>query len=110
VLTANAREDLKAKCPNIHVSLVMPGTVDTDFHRVAGTPSRPVAGARLGASVVESADEVASKIVGLIDNPVAELYTNPGMMDLVQRYYKDVGWFEENMAGQSRTTEAYYIE
>ncbi len=98
VLTANARVDLKAKYPSIHVSLVMPGTVETDFHRVAGTPSRPVAGTRLGASVVESADEVASKIVALIENPVAELYTNPGMAGLVQGYYQDVGKFEESMA------------
>jgi short-subunit dehydrogenase len=102
MLTANASVDLKAKYPNIHVSLVMPGTVDTDFHRVAGTPSRPVAGTRLGASVVESAHDVASKIVGLIENPVPELYTNPSMTDLVLRYCQDVGRFEENMARQSR--------
>lgn len=102
MLTANARVDLKAKYPNIHVSLVMPGTVDTDFHRIAGTPSRPVAGTRQGASVVESADDVASKIVGLIENPVAELYTNPAMAEVVLRYYQDVAKFEENMLRQSR--------
>src|SRR5438132_4640413 len=38
VLTANLRMDLKGKYPRIKVSLVMPGIVDTDFHRVAGTP------------------------------------------------------------------------
>src|SRR2546428_9975279 len=37
VLTANLRMDPKAKYPKIKVSLVMPGIVDTDFHRVAGT-------------------------------------------------------------------------
>jgi NADP-dependent 3-hydroxy acid dehydrogenase YdfG len=102
VLTANARVDLKAKYPNIRISLIMPGTVDTDFHRVAGTPNRPVAGTRLGSSVVESADDVATKIVGLIENPVPELYTNPGMTDIVQRYYQDVGKFEEGMTWQAR--------
>jgi short-subunit dehydrogenase len=78
---------LEAKYPNIHISLVTPGTVDTDFHKVAGTPSRPVVGTRLWSSVVESADDVAGKIVGLIENPVAQLYTNPAMTDLVQRYH-----------------------
>src|SRR5438094_5638690 len=54
VLTANARMDLMAKYPRVHVSLVMPGTVETDFHRIAGTPFRPVAGERLGSLIVES--------------------------------------------------------
>src|SRR5437867_4922238 len=35
-LTASLRMDLKANYPNIHVSLVMPGIVDTNFHNVAG--------------------------------------------------------------------------
>ncbi len=102
VLTANARVDLKKEYPNIHVSLVLPGTVDTDFHRVAGTPTRPIAGTRLGASIVESADEVASKIVLLIEHPAPELYTNPNMVDLVVRYYQDVGKFEDNMTRPGR--------
>ena len=97
VLTANARIDLRKEYPNIHVSLVLPGTVDTDFHRVANTPMRPVAGTRLGAYTVESSDDVASKIVTLIENPAAELYTNPGMADLVLRYFEDVGKFEDSL-------------
>jgi len=102
VLTANARMDLLAKYPHVHVSLVMPGTVETDFHRIAETPFRPVAGERLGSMIVESADEVAGKIASLIEHPVPEVYTNPSMSDLVQRYYQDVGKFEENMT--RRTT------
>jgi len=98
VLTANARMDLMAKYPRVHVSLVMPGTVETDFHRIAGTPFPPVAGERLGSLIVESADEVAGKIASLIEHPVPEMYTNPHMPDLVQRYYQDVGKFEEGMA------------
>src|SRR6266705_4933141 len=97
VLTANARMDLLAKYPRVHVSLVMPGTVETDFHRIAGTPCLPVAGERLGSLIVESADEVASKIASHIEHPVPEIYTNPSMPDLVQRYYQDVGKFEESI-------------
>src|SRR5438876_8405239 len=97
VLTANARMDLKANYPRVHVSLVMPGTVETDFHRIAGTPFPPVAGERLGSLIVESADEVAGKIASLVEHPVPEVYTNPSMPDLVQRYYQDVGKFEEGI-------------
>ena len=97
VLTANARVDLRPNYPDIRVSLVMPGTVDTDFHKVAGSPTRPVAGTRLGALVVESPDEVAEKIAALIEHPTSEMYTNPSMPDIVQRYYQDVEKFESQM-------------
>lgn len=97
VLTANARVDLRTTNPNVHISLILPGTVDTDFHRIAGTPTRPVAGTRLGALVVESAGEVAEKIVAVIDNPTGEVYTNPAMTEMVQRYYQDVEKFEAHM-------------
>jgi len=98
VLTANARMGLKTKYPGIHISLVMPGTVDTDFHKVARTPQVPRAGTMLGPLIVESAEEVASKISSLIEHPVAELYTNPAMAELASRCYRDVAKFEENMA------------
>ena len=98
VLTANLRMDLRAKYPGINVSLIMPGIVDTDFHKVAGTPTAIVAGGRAGPMRVESAGEVAERIVSLMEHPFAEIYTNPSFADLVQQYYRDVGAFEENMA------------
>ena len=54
--------------------------------------------------IVQSAEEVAAQIVGLIDNPVADLYTSPASAGLVSQYYHDVGKFEENMA--RRTTSS----
>jgi hypothetical protein len=53
---------------------------------------------RVGEAVVQSAEEVAKQIVSLMEHPVAELYTNPGLRDLTVRYYQDVGAFEEGMA------------
>jgi len=96
-LTANLRMDLRAKYPKVHVSLVMAGFVDTDFHKVAKTPFPVKAGASVGEAVVQSAEEVAGQIASLIENPVAELYTNPGLRDLAVRYYQDVGAFEERI-------------
>lgn len=98
VLTANARVDLKPNYPNITVSLVMPGPVETDFYRVAGSPSSPKAGTRMGPVLVQSADEVASQIASLIESPVAELYTNPASAELVISYYRDVAKFEDEAA------------
>jgi short-subunit dehydrogenase len=90
--------DLKAKYPSIKVSLVMPGIVDTDFHRVAGTQISMKAGSQIGPQRIQSADEVANQIASLIAHPVAELYTNPAASELTRQYYADIGAFEENMA------------
>src|SRR6266581_2849761 len=101
VLTANLRMDLKAKYPQIKVSLVLPGIVDTDFHRVAGTATEVKAGSQVGPQRVQSADEVATQIASLIAHPVAELYTNPALSELPRQYYADVEAFEENLARRS---------
>src|SRR5438094_332562 len=98
VLTTNLRIDLKGNYHRIKVSVVMPGFVDTDFHRVAGTPIAMKAGSQVGPRKVQSASEVAIQIASLIDHPVAELYTNPALSELTRQYYADVGAFEENMA------------
>ncbi len=96
-LTANLRVDLRAKYPRIHISLVMPGIVDTDFHTIAGTPLTVRAGTRAGPLMVQSAQEVAGQIASLIDHPVAELYTNPVLAELVRQYYQGVSVFEEKI-------------
>jgi NADP-dependent 3-hydroxy acid dehydrogenase YdfG len=97
VLTANLRMDL-AGYPGIHVSLVLPGIVDTDFHRVAGTPMRFKAGEKVGNAVVLSAEQVAEQVANLIDNPVPELYIPSSGAEFAKQYYQDVGAFESRMA------------
>lgn len=97
-LTANLRMDLRAAYPGIHVSLVMPGPVATEFHNnsLGGTPT--------GRGMeIQSVETVAQEIEQLIDNPRAEIYTNPKSADLVQRYYRDIAAFEEEMAANIRT-------
>src|SRR5512136_722000 len=96
-LTATLRMDLRAEYPAIHVSLVMPPAVSSDFAKNAlyGTPVPP-GGFRSG-SAPQTPEEAAAAIVELIDHPRAEIYTNPGQAEVVARYYADVGAFEENM-------------
>jgi short-subunit dehydrogenase len=95
-LTANLRMDLRAAYPNIHVSIVMPPVVSTDFanNAVYGTPP-PQGGFR--SATAQTPEQAAAVIVELIDHPRAEIYTNPGSSEMVARYYTDVAAFEENM-------------
>jgi NADP-dependent 3-hydroxy acid dehydrogenase YdfG len=99
ILTANLRMDLRRSHPGIHVSLVMPGTVKTDFAKNAlgGTPPMPVSGR--SPMVPQTPEEVANLVWDLIQNPKAEVYTNPASPDLAAGYYRDVGAFEDGMFG-----------
>ena len=93
-LTANLRMDLRADYPNIHVSLVMPGAVSTAF--AANSLHAPEDAVTMQGA--QTPDEVAAAIVDLIDNPRAEIYTNPdAQLEQVKRYYSDVGAFEASM-------------
>jgi short-subunit dehydrogenase len=96
-LTANLRMDLHAEYPRVHVSVVMPPMVSTDFARNAlhGTPI-PAGGFRPNAAI-QTPEQVAAAIVDLSDHPRPERYTNPGQGEMVARYYGDVAAFEENL-------------
>ena len=94
-LTANLRMDLRAEYPNIHVSLISPGPVSTEFHNNAlgGTPS--------GRGMeMQSAEQVVQVIEAVIDNPAPDTYTNPSSAKLVQRYFEDIPAFEEEMGAR----------
>jgi NADP-dependent 3-hydroxy acid dehydrogenase YdfG len=93
-LTVNLRVDLRRSHPEIHVSLVMPGLVATEFAQNALGGTRPVhpMSAAMG---VQTAEQVAAIIADLIEHPAAEVYTNPATPALVHRYYEDVAAFEE---------------
>jgi short-subunit dehydrogenase len=94
-LTANLRMDLRAEYPGIHVSLVSPGPVSTEFHNNAlgGTPS--------GRGMeMQSAEQVVQVIEAVIDKPVPDTYTNPASARLVQRYFGDIPGFEDEIAAR----------
>jgi NADP-dependent 3-hydroxy acid dehydrogenase YdfG len=100
-LTANLRMDLRRQFPDIHVSLVMPGMVTTEFARNAlgGTPAVTWASAAGGGSgaPIQTADDVAAAIESLIESPREEIYTQRGQPDTVVRYFQDVGAFERGL-------------
>ncbi|HVN55287.1 MAG TPA: SDR family oxidoreductase [Anaerolineaceae bacterium] len=84
-LTTNARMDLEKEYPNIHVSLVLPPVVTTEFadHALHGTPVLPTG----RGPAAQSAEQVAAAMVELIDHPRPELYTSPEGSRRVAKYY-----------------------
>ena len=103
-LTANLRMELRARAPGVHVTLVMPGMVSTDFARnaVGGPAPSPswTASAPAASMRPQTAEEVAEMIAGAIHKPVPELYTNVASAELARQYYADVGAFEAAMAAR----------
>jgi len=100
-LTANLRVDLQRTHPEIHVSVVMPGLVATDFAMHARGSTGPVPPGPIGSPMKpQTAQDIALVIADLIDRPVAEVYTNPASAALAARYFEDVARFERE--GQSR--------
>jgi short-subunit dehydrogenase len=97
-LTANARMDLRARHPGIHVSLVMPGVVTTDFASNASADGGAPMRGSSGPTQTQTPEEVADRIADLIRNPVAEIYTNPASAGIARQYYTDVGEFEAKLA------------
>ncbi|HEX8391254.1 MAG TPA: SDR family NAD(P)-dependent oxidoreductase [Longimicrobium sp.] len=92
-LTANLRVDLADAHPGIHVSLVMPGVVLTEF--AANARGGPIAGGPPpGPMKPQTAEEVAEVIAGVIAAPRADVYTNPVSPEMARRYYDDVEAFE----------------
>lgn len=91
-LTANLRADLRTRYPDIHVTLVMPGMVATEFGRnaIGSPPDTPI----YSGPHVQSVEAVADVIGNAIDHPVAEVYTNPASADMALRYFADVETFE----------------
>ncbi len=100
-LTANLRMEMRARHPGVHVSLVMPGVVLTDFARnVVGPPRPPLRPSpAMGATVTQpqTAEEVAAVIARVIAEPELEVYTNPGSAAQAFAYATDLAAFEARL-------------
>jgi short-subunit dehydrogenase len=80
-LTANLRIDLRDSYPDIVISLVFPGAVQTDFvkNALGGTP-RPT------FLKPQEVEEVAGLMAELIRNPKPSLFTEPAGTELAKAY------------------------
>lgn len=82
-LTANLRMELRATMPNVMVTSVHPGVVQTEFGlnaRHGGMDSRKLPGS-------QTAEEVATVIADAIENPRADVYTREGARQMVAGYF-----------------------
>jgi short-subunit dehydrogenase len=91
-LTANLRMDLRQHHPGVKVTLIMPGMVGTEFGRNAlgSAPDTPV----YAGPHVQKVEDVAEIIARAVENPVAEVYTNPASAKMAQQYFADVEAYE----------------
>jgi short-subunit dehydrogenase len=86
-LTATFRNEIHATHPDIHISLVSPGIVRTEFGvnaRHGGPDSR-----QLPAS--QSAEEVAAVIADVIESRRADVYTRAGAAAQIASYVDTIG-------------------
>jgi NADP-dependent 3-hydroxy acid dehydrogenase YdfG len=109
-LTANARVDVHATHPDVHVTLVLPGIVLTDFGKnVRGAapapgaiaPGGPFAGTPMaGPMKPQTTDEVAQVMLAHLEAepPPPEVYTNPAHPEVARRYLADIAAFEAEAA------------
>jgi short-subunit dehydrogenase len=98
-LTANLRVDLQRTHPGIHVTVVMPGLVNTDFasHARGSLSAVPPPGPIGSPMQPQTPEEVATIVADLLDHPVPEVYTNPASRALAARYFDDVARFERDI-------------
>ena len=92
-ITANLRIEL-ARYPGIHVSLVMPGMVRTDFSRHALHAAPDVIVRPWSKDPPQTVEEIAELTARLIAEPKAELYTSAALADLARRYVEDAAAVE----------------
>jgi len=86
-LTTTFRAEVQQTHPGIHVSLVSPGIVRTEFGVNAmhgGPDSRTLPES-------QSAEEVAEVIAAVIESPRPDVYTRTGARDRIAGYYASIG-------------------
>lgn len=86
-LTAMLRDELADTHPGIHVSLLSPGVVRTEFGlnaRHGGVDSRQLPDS-------QSAEEIGAVLAGLVASPKPDLYTKTGSRARVLEYYARLG-------------------
>jgi short-subunit dehydrogenase len=97
MLTASLRVELKKTHPGIHVTLLLPGVVATEF----GVNS-------MGAGIVDNrklpgaqpVEEAVKAIVDVIENPKPEAYTSAFIGGVVERYLREPEVVEGEIASR----------
>ena len=98
LLSASLRVELRATHPGIHVTVLLPGVVATEFGNNSlggGVDNRKLP----GAQPVEAA---VAAIVDVIENPKPEAYTSPFIAEVIARYGREPEVVESEIAARLR--------
>jgi NADP-dependent 3-hydroxy acid dehydrogenase YdfG len=98
MLSASLRVELRATHPGIHVTVLLPGVVQTEFGNNAlggGVDNRTLPGSQPVESAVRA-------IVDVIESPKPEAYTSPMIAETIARYQRDPDAFEGEIAARQR--------
>jgi short-subunit dehydrogenase len=98
MLSASLRVELRATHPGIHVTVLLPGVVATEFgiHSINATiDNRKLPGA-------QPVEDAAKAIVDVIENPRSEAYTSAFIAEAVGRYQREPDAFEAEIALRER--------
>ena len=99
MLTASLRVELKKTHPGIHVTLLLPGVVATEFGvnsmGVGIVDNRKLPGA-------QPVEEAVKAIVDVIENPKDEAYTSAFIGGVVERYLREPEVVEGEIASRQR--------
>jgi NAD(P)-dependent dehydrogenase (short-subunit alcohol dehydrogenase family) len=99
MLTASLRVELKVTHPGIHVTLLLPGVVATEFGvnslGVGTVDNRKLPGA-------QSVEDAVEAIVDVIESPRPEAYTSAFIADVVGRYLREPDVVEGEIAARLR--------
>jgi short-subunit dehydrogenase len=96
MLSASLRVELRATHPGIHVTVLLPGVVATEFgiNSINATiDNRKLPGA-------QSVEDAAKAIVDVIENPRAEAYTSKFVADAATRYQREPDAVEAEIASR----------
>jgi NADP-dependent 3-hydroxy acid dehydrogenase YdfG len=83
-LSETLRFDLRSY-PEIRITVVMPGLVSTDFARNAAKGVSISMPAPRNVPAPQTAEEVASVIADVIENPRDEVFTNPASVEMLKQ-------------------------
>jgi short-subunit dehydrogenase len=96
MLSASLRVELRTAYPGIHVTVVLPGVVATEFGKNSlggGVDNSKIPGA-------QPVDAAAKAIVDVIENPKPEAYTSAFIGETLARYQREPEAFEAEIAAR----------
>ena len=84
-LSETLRIDLRAGHPDVHITVVMPGLVATEFAKNAAKGAGPVMPLPRNVPAPQTPEEVAAAVAEAIANPRDEVFTNPVHLQMLKQ-------------------------